>query len=176
MFKRFKWLSVRLRTKWSLVRVQLQSLNLQILGLLRARSSLAFKQLESVDSLWNARVRDMKRTCSPISLPSSIRLLFSITSLTFIILMLFFNYWQFLYLLKIVIKTSRLISLFINSSNVLLSMLFNLLLANVTVILWFFFLFGVVFNNFFCNSCRNRKWKTKTCIWYSYRCSNSSWK
>ena len=34
-----KWLSFRLRTKWFWVRVQLQSLKLQILHLLRARSS-----------------------------------------------------------------------------------------------------------------------------------------
>ena len=40
-----KWLSVRLRTKWFWVRVQLQSLHLQILRLLRARSSLTFRQL-----------------------------------------------------------------------------------------------------------------------------------
>ena len=35
---------------------QLQSLNLQILRLLRASSSLTFRQLWSVDSLWNAYV------------------------------------------------------------------------------------------------------------------------
>ena len=46
-----KWLSVRLRTKWFWVRVQLQSLHLQISGLLRARSSLTFRQLYSGDSL-----------------------------------------------------------------------------------------------------------------------------
>ena len=40
-----KWLSVHLRTKWLWVRVQLQSLKLQILHLLRARSSLTFRQL-----------------------------------------------------------------------------------------------------------------------------------
>ena len=38
------------------VRVQLQALNLQILRLLRARSSLTFRQLWSVDSLWNTYV------------------------------------------------------------------------------------------------------------------------
>ena len=37
-----KWLSVRLRTKWFWVRVQLQSFKLQISRLLRARSSLTF--------------------------------------------------------------------------------------------------------------------------------------
>ena len=46
-----KWLSVRLRTKWLWVRVQLRSLKLQISRLLRARSSLTFRQLQSVDSL-----------------------------------------------------------------------------------------------------------------------------
>ena len=40
-----KSLSVRLRTKWLLVRVPLQSLNLQIWRLFRARSSLTFRQL-----------------------------------------------------------------------------------------------------------------------------------
>ena len=44
------WLSFHLRTKWFQVRVQLQSLKLQILHLLRARSSLTFKQLQSVHS------------------------------------------------------------------------------------------------------------------------------
>ena len=42
-----------------------------------------------------------------------------------------------------------LISLFINASNVLISILFNLLLANITILLCFFFLFLVVFNSFF---------------------------
>ena len=46
-----KWLSVRLQTKWFCVRFQLQSLKLQILRLLRAKSSLTFRQLQSVDSL-----------------------------------------------------------------------------------------------------------------------------
>ena len=40
-------------------------------------------------------------------------------------------------------------SLFINASDILLYMLFNLLLANITILLCFFFLFCVVFNNFF---------------------------
>ena len=39
-----KWLSIRLRTKWLWVRVPLPSLKLQIWRLLRARSSLTFKQ------------------------------------------------------------------------------------------------------------------------------------
>ena len=51
-----KWLSVRLWTKWLWVRVQLQSLKLQISRLLPARSSWTFRQLQSVDSLWNAYV------------------------------------------------------------------------------------------------------------------------
>ena len=41
------------------------------------------------------------------------------------------------------------ILLFINASNILLSMLFNLLLANITILLCFAFLFLVVFDNFF---------------------------
>ena len=40
-----KWLSVRSWTTWLWIRVQLQSLKLQISRLLRARSSLTFKQL-----------------------------------------------------------------------------------------------------------------------------------
>ena len=57
-----KWLSVRLRTKWFWVRVQLQSPNLQISRLLRARSSFTFTQLWSVDSLWNAYVTWQEHT------------------------------------------------------------------------------------------------------------------
>ena len=49
----------------------------------------------------------------------------------------------------IVTKCSWLISLFINASDILLSILFNLLLANITILLCFFFLFLVVFNGFF---------------------------
>ena len=49
-----KWLGVCLQTKWLWVRVQLQSLKLQISCLCWARSSLTFRQLLSVDSLWNA--------------------------------------------------------------------------------------------------------------------------
>ena len=40
-----KWLSVRLRIKWLWVRVPLQSLNLQISRLFRARNSWTFRQL-----------------------------------------------------------------------------------------------------------------------------------
>ena len=57
-----KWLSVRLRFKWLWVRVQLESLKLQILCLLRARSSLTFRQLWSVDSLGNASVTWQEHT------------------------------------------------------------------------------------------------------------------
>ena len=46
-----KWLSVHLQTNWLWVRVSLQSLNLQISRLLRARNSLTFRQLQSVDWL-----------------------------------------------------------------------------------------------------------------------------
>ena len=41
------------------------------------------------------------------------------------------------------------ISLFINASDILLSMLFNLLVASITILLCFFFLFLVIFNSFF---------------------------
>ena len=40
-----KWLSVCSRTRWFWVRIQQQSLKLQILRLLRTRSSLTFRQL-----------------------------------------------------------------------------------------------------------------------------------
>ena len=46
-----KCLNAHLRTKWLCVQVQLQSLKIQILYLLQARSSLTFRQLWSVDSL-----------------------------------------------------------------------------------------------------------------------------
>ena len=48
-----EWLIVCLWTKWLWVQVQLQSLKLQISCLLQAKSSLTFRQLQSVDSLWN---------------------------------------------------------------------------------------------------------------------------
>ena len=57
-----KWLNVCLRTKWFWVRVQLQSLQLQVSRLLRARNSLIFSQLQSVDSLWNAYVTWQEHT------------------------------------------------------------------------------------------------------------------
>ena len=42
-------------------------------------------------------------------------------------------------------------TIIINASDILLSMLFNLLLASITILLCFFFLFLVVFKNFFTN-------------------------
>ena len=63
--------------------------------------------------------------------------------------MLSFNSQYIFSSLIIVIKSSRLISLFINASDILLFMLFNLLLANIEILLCFFFLFLVVFNSFF---------------------------
>ena len=60
-----KWLSGRLWTKWLWVQVQLQSLKLQILWLFWARSSFSFRQLLSVDSLWNAYVT-LAETYSPM--------------------------------------------------------------------------------------------------------------
>ena len=49
-----KWLSVRLQTKWLWVWVPMHSLKLQISHLSQASSSLTFRQLCSVNSLWNA--------------------------------------------------------------------------------------------------------------------------
>ena len=47
------------------------------------------------------------------------------------------------------IKSSWLISLFIHALDILLSVLFKLLLAGITILLCFFFLFLVVFHSFF---------------------------
>ena len=43
------------------------------------------------------------------------------------------------------------VSLFVSASDILLSMLFNLLLASITILLCSFFLFLIVFKNFFTN-------------------------
>ena len=43
------------------------------------------------------------------------------------------------------------VSLFVSASDILLSMLFNLLLASITILLCFSFLFHVVFKSFFTN-------------------------
>ena len=42
-----------------------------------------------------------------------------------------------------------------HASDILLSILFNLLLANITILLCFFFLFLLVFNNFFTSPVEN---------------------
>ena len=49
----------------------------------------------------------------------------------------------------IVLKSPWLISLFINASDILLSLLFNLLLVKIIILLCFFFLLFAVFNSFF---------------------------
>ena len=85
----------------------------------------------------------------PIFLPSSIRLISSaLLRYIFIILILSFSS-RCLFSSLIIIKSSRLILLFINASDILLSMLLNLLLASITILLCFFFLLSVVFNRFF---------------------------
>ena len=56
------WLSVCLRTKWFWVRVQLQSLKLQISRLLWTRNSLKIKHLQSANSLWNLYVTWQEQT------------------------------------------------------------------------------------------------------------------
>ena len=45
-----------MNSNWLCVWIQLQSLKLQVLCLLRARSSLTFRKLQSVDSLWHPYV------------------------------------------------------------------------------------------------------------------------
>ena len=55
-------------------------------------------------------------------------------------------------------------SLFINASDILLSMLFNLLLAGITILLYFFFLFLVVFNSFFTISAEIENARLKTAL------------
>ena len=57
-----KLLSVRLQTKWLWVRVQAQLFKLKISRPLWARSSLTFRQLKSVVSIWNAYVTWQERT------------------------------------------------------------------------------------------------------------------
>ena len=107
-------------------------------------------------------------------LPSSIRLLFSVSLLwLFTILMLSFNCWYYVSSLINVINSSWLISLFINVTDISLSMLFSLLLAIIIILMWFSFLFRVVFNSFFHNCCKNWKCKTRTCTCYPCRCSNN---
>ena len=80
----------------------------------------------------------------PIFLPSSIminqssilHLIFSTSLLwLFILLMLYFSFRYLLSSWIIVLKFSWLISLFVNGSDILLSMLFNLLLASMAVLL-----------------------------------------
>ena len=51
-----KLLNVPFRTKLISVQIPLQSLNLEISRMFQARSSLTFRKLESVDSLWNKYV------------------------------------------------------------------------------------------------------------------------
>ena len=51
-----KWLSVYLQTKWLQVPTPLLPFKFQISCLFWARSSLTFRQLHRVDSLWNAYV------------------------------------------------------------------------------------------------------------------------
>ena len=63
--------------------------------------------------------------------------------------MVSFNSQYFLSLLIITAKSSWLIPLFVNASDILFYMVFNLLLASITISLYFFFLFLVVFNSFF---------------------------
>ena len=67
-----KWSSVRLQTKWLWFRVPLQSLKLQISRVFQARSSLTFRQLQSVDSLWNAYVTWWKHTVLNIILSEAV--------------------------------------------------------------------------------------------------------
>ena len=54
----FNHSNVRVRIKWMLARVPLQSHKFQITRLFQTRSSLKFRQLQSVDSLWNVYVTD----------------------------------------------------------------------------------------------------------------------
>ena len=64
--------------------------------------------------------------------------------------MLSFNSQYFFASLIIISKSSWLISLSISALDILFSMLFNLLLASITILLCFFFLF-LVFKNLFTN-------------------------
>ena len=64
----------------------------------------------------------------------------------------------------IVINSSWLFLLFINASHILLSMPFNLLVANITILLCFFFLLFVVFNIFFTISVQTKNARLKLAL------------
>ena len=71
-----KCLSLCLRTKWLWVRVQLKSFTIQMSHNFEVRSSLTFRQLESVDSLWHAYVTWQEHTVKwtvPISTHNSLQ-------------------------------------------------------------------------------------------------------
>ena len=52
----------------------------------------------------------------------------------------------------------------INASDILLSMLFNLLLGSITILLCFFFLFLVIFNSFFMIPVKIKKARLKLAL------------
>ena len=118
----------------------------------------------------------------PIFSSSSIKLIFSTSLLwLFIILMaihhpdyssLFVQFSIFLFFIKNCHKVFMTNFIIYRCLDILLSMLFNLLLASITVSLCFFVLFLVVFYK----SCSIWKCKTTTFTHSSYRCSNNSCK
>ena len=111
-----------------------------------------------------------------IFLPSTLKLIFSRLLLwLFNILKLSFSFRYFFSSFIIVIKSSWLISLFNNASDIALSMLFNLPLASIVILLCSLFLLLVVFKRFY-KSCSNWKCKAKTFTLHCYRCSNNSCK
>ena len=57
-----------------------------------------------------------------------------------------------------------MISLFVSASDILPSILFNLLLAYITILLCFFFLFLVVFINFFTSPVDNENARLKLAL------------
>ena len=88
----------------------------------------------------------LRASLIPTYLPSSIKLIFSASLLwLFIILMLSFSSLYFFSSSIIVVKSSCLVSLFIKALDILLSMLFNLLLASITILLCFFFFYFLLF-------------------------------
>ena len=76
---------------------------------------------------------------------------FSITSMTIHHSNAFFQFLIFFFFINNCLKVFMTNSLFINALDILLPMPFNLLLASITILLCFFFLFLIVFKNFFTN-------------------------
>ena len=86
----------------------------------------------------------------PILFPSSIGFFFSASlHWLFIILISSFSFLHFSSSLMILVYSWWQISESISARDIIVSMLFNLLLASITILVCFFFVFLVAFNSFF---------------------------